>query len=157
MSRSYVRRRRTCRAAEPTPRSRAAASDGFTLIEVLVAFAVLAIVLGTVLSIFAGGLRATKHADERATAALLASSVLAATGREQPLADGFAEGVFDNGFRWRRRIEPYRVEPLVPEDSGISAYQVVVTVSWPGARPEDGVTLSTLRLASGENLGLPPR
>lgn len=151
-----MRRRRTVPAAEPPPGAAVGrASRGFTLIEVLVAFVVTSLVLAAVLGIFSGGLGTSRRADARATAALIATSVLAATGREQPLAEGVAEGVFDNGFRWRRWIEPYLVETLFAEDSGIFSYRVVVTVSWPGAGPDDGVTLSTLRIAGGEGEELP--
>jgi general secretion pathway protein I len=150
-----VRRRRTTRVTEPA--APGGADAGFTLIEVLVAFVIVAIVLAVVLGIFSGGLNTSRRADQRALAALLASSVLAATGREQPLVDGYTEGVFENGYGWRRWIEPYTVEPLFPQDVGMTAYRVTVTVNWPGARPDDGVTVSTLRLAGGETAELPPQ
>jgi general secretion pathway protein I len=132
------------RAADPPIRPRAA--GGFTLIEVLVAFVVVAVVLSLVLGVFSGGLSVSRRADDRAMAALYASSVLAATGREQPLTPGYAEGRFDDGFAWQRWIEPYLVEPLFEADAGLFAYRVVVRVRWPAAKGEDGVTVSTLRI-----------
>ncbi len=151
MSRSSVRRRPTVRAARRPP-APPPASGGFTLIEVLAALVITSLVLSIVLAIFSGGLGAAKSADERATAALIATSVLAATGREQPLVAGFAEGVFANGYRWRRWIEPYAAESLFADDAGVFAYRIVVVVGWPGTEADEGVMLSTLRIAgdSGE-------
>ncbi len=150
MSRSSVRRRQTVRAVRRPPVP-ARASGGFTLIEVLAALVITSLVLSIVLAIFSGGLGAAKRADERATAALIATSVLAATGREQPLTGGFAEGVFANGYRWRRWIEPYAAENLFADDAGVFAYRVVVVVSWPGTSADEGVMLSTLRIADSSD------
>lgn len=119
---------------------------GFTLLEVLIAFAVLALTMAAVLRIFSGGLRSIERADRYGTAALLATSVLAATGREEPFAAGDTAGDFGNGYRWHRRIEEYREEILTTEEQPLIPYAVTVVVTWDGASTEQGVRLSTLRL-----------
>ncbi len=130
---------------------------GFTLLEVLIAFAVLALTMAAVLRIFSGGLRSIERADRYGTAALLATSVLAATGREEPVAAGDTAGDFGNGYQWHRRIEEYREETLTTEEQPLIPYAVTVIVTWDGASAEQGVRLSTLRLVPIEADGIPPR
>lgn len=66
----------------------ASGQRGFSLLEVLVAFAILSIALGVLLQIFATGMRNVGLSEEYSQAALYAESILAAYGREAPLAEG---------------------------------------------------------------------
>lgn len=124
---------------------------GFTLIEVLVAFAILALALGVLLQVFSGGLNNARVSEAYTTASLLAESKLAALGAEEPLAEGQSAGRFDDRFRWRVDVRPYeeaeRSGPTEREEWPVNAFQVVVTVSWNEANEERSVSLSTLRLA----------
>ncbi len=122
-------------------------SGGFTLLEVLVAFAVLAVSLGVLFQIFSTGTRASRAAEAYTHATLLAESKLAAVGIEEPLDEGERTGEFDNGFDWRVAVRPYR--PDGQEADGprsLLAYEVGVTVSWNGGGGEKSVPLTTLRL-----------
>lgn len=80
-------------------------NDGFTLVEVVVALAVLALSLGTVLPLFSHGLGAMERAQERARAALAAQSLLARVGGDIPLAPGEYQGLDEEG-RWHLAITP---------------------------------------------------
>ncbi|HET6518572.1 MAG TPA: prepilin-type N-terminal cleavage/methylation domain-containing protein [Geminicoccaceae bacterium] len=137
---------------EPAPR-RARAAAGFTLIEVLIAFVILALALGALLPGFSTGLRGLDTADDYATAALLAESRLAAVGREEPLEEGTTAGEFDDRFRWRLDVtalpgaDPDGVLPVLP-------YGVVLTVSWDARDDERSVVIETLRLGPPPRLGL---
>jgi len=120
--------------------------NGFTLIEVLVAFTIMALMLGALLQTFATGLRSQQVAESYVTAALQARSKAAEIGQVIPIETGEHSGELDNGFQWRAVVEPY--EPATPEGvpggPRLSGYEVEVTVSWKGAR---AVSLRTLRLA----------
>ncbi len=128
---------------------------GFTLIEVMVAFVLLALVLGVLLQVFTGGLRSARVSEAYTMATLLAESKLAAVGIEEPLTAGETAGRFDDRFRWRLDVRPY--EPAhsegpaegddAPVQAALEAYEVVVTVSWDGVNEERSVSLTTLRLA----------
>jgi general secretion pathway protein I len=59
---------------------------------VLVAFVILSISLSVLLQVFATGLRNAGLADDYTRAVLYAESILAAIGREVPLAEGNAAG-----------------------------------------------------------------
>ena len=58
---------------------------GFTLLEVIVAFALLSLVLGTALTAMSGGLKAQARTDAALEQLSLAQSTLARLGRELPL------------------------------------------------------------------------
>ena len=97
---------------------------GFTLLEVMIAVAILAITLVTLLSVVTGNMRATRHARLTTTATFLARAKMVDV-EDQVLENGFstddetAEGNFkEQGhaeFRWDSLIE--RVE--LPADAAL--------------------------------------
>lgn len=118
---------------------------GFTLIEVLVAFAVLAMLLGAIYQTFSSGLNASARAERRAVAALHAQSVLAALGSGEPISQGEATGELDGGYRWQTSV---RLLESAGETARLDAFEVIVTVSWEAPLGRQGsVSLNTLRLA----------
>lgn len=126
---------------------------GFSLLEVLVAFAILGISLGALLQAFATGLRNAGVADEYSRATLYAESILAAIGRETPLGEGDRSGPIDDRFSWRSSVTPYLDDMPDPEKTKVRAYRVGVEVFWNGASQARSVTLETLRLAPAEPPG----
>ena len=118
---------------------------GFTLIEIIVSLAILAVALGALFQSFSTGLRATAVTDRQAAAVMLAQSLLDRIGQDIPLVAGEQAGVSEDGLRWSIAIVP---SPLIaPErraDSPLLPFDVAVTVAGDGGRP---LTLTTLRLA----------
>ena len=125
-----------------------ASERGFTLIEILVAFVIVALALGALLQIFATGLRSTSTAENYTIAALLAESKLAGIGIEEPLEEGDQSGEFDNGFRWATNVRSYDVGGPTLAPGAIQAFEVSVTVLWGGPMRERSVSLATLRLTT---------
>ena len=131
-------------------------SGGFTLLQVLVAFTVLAISLGVLFEIFSTGMRASRSAEEYTRATLLAESKLAAIGITDALEEGETTGDFGDGYyNWRVAVRPYRLDGSEGEGPPppIEAYEVVVTVAWGEGSSERSVSLTTLRLKSGATAG----
>ncbi len=124
-------------------------SGGFTLLEVLIAFTVLALLMTVLLRIFSDGFRGMTAAEVNATATLHAQTALAGVGAEIPLAEGEWAGVYDDGFRWRVVIEPYEEPGMIVPPRTFIAYRVVAAVE---GRHAGGVTLSSLRLAGASPL-----
>ncbi|MEM7224698.1 MAG: prepilin-type N-terminal cleavage/methylation domain-containing protein [Pseudomonadota bacterium] len=121
-----------------------AENRGFTLLEVLIAFAILAVSLGAIFQAFSSGLTQISRAERAATAALQARSLMAEVGTVIPLAAGETSGSFDDEIQWRIDIAPYEEGGEVGiQDFGVTLYEVKVVVS---DDKRDIVSLKTLRL-----------
>ncbi len=123
---------------------------GFSLLEVLVAFAILSISLGVLLQVFATGLRNAGLADDYTQATLYAESILAAIGRETPLTAGERRGPVNEQFSWRSTVTPFNEGLPEPDKAQVRAYRIQVEVYWPGRVQNRSVLLETLRLAPVE-------
>lgn len=128
------------------------ASAGFSLLELLVAFVILALTLSVMMRIFSGGLRNVGLADDYSRATLLAESRLAELG-VQPV-EGEAEGEFDKKFRWRSTIRPWvsddaDAQGVEAQPLPVRLMKIEVRVAWgeEGGKSRE-VGLSTLQLAS---------
>jgi len=121
-------------------------SKGFTLIEVLVAFAILALTLMVLLQVFGTGLRTVDASERSLMATMLARSLLDDLGAETPVVPGERSGEIGEGYRWRMEIVPSRtIAPVRSGDQSQVPYEVRVEVSWNG-RPV--TSLTTLRVAA---------
>lgn len=121
-------------------------SEGFTLIEVLVAFAILAVTLVVLLQSFGSGSRAMGTSERYLMATMLARSVLEDIGTETPVVAGERSEEIDDGYSWTIRMRPSPTIPSVKDGDNIQVpYEVQVEISWQG-RPV--TTLTTLRLVS---------
>lgn len=80
---------------------------GFTLLEVLVAFALLAAATVLLLGLLANGLRATARAERVNEAVAHARNLLDNAGRIERLRPGVQSGELDGGrFRWTLQVRP---------------------------------------------------
>jgi general secretion pathway protein I len=139
-------------------RDRPVAARGFSLLEVLAAFVVLALVGTALFRIFSGALGNASLSDEYSRATLYAESRLASPGVETPLREGVQQGTSDDGkYAWTARVEPYRAPGSTPDlDASadlmpVRLWRVAVTVNWPGVGGNDrSITLATMRLAPKE-------
>lgn len=81
---------------------------GFTLLEVIVAFALLGLALTLLLGSLSGGARQVREAELRTRAVLHAQSLLAAAGVDAPLQVGQQQGDWENGrYRWELQVQPW--------------------------------------------------
>ncbi|MEE9356363.1 MAG: type II secretion system protein [Methylococcaceae bacterium] len=125
-------------------------SQGFSLLEILVAFSILAISLGVLLKVFSSGVRTAIVSEEYAQAVQIADSLLAQTGVEEPLEETEKQGDVGGVYAWTvsvRLFEPelenYNMDllPVVP-------YLISVVVDWQEINNNRTVELTTLRLAT---------
>jgi len=130
---------------------------GFSLLEVLVAFVILALVGTALYRLFGGALNNASVAEEYSRAALLAESRLEAAAVENtPLKEGGDQGTTDDGkYSWQTKVEAY-VPPGTTADqdrlqqaAAVRLFRISVNVSWPGMLgAQRSVSLATVRLAT---------
>lgn len=134
--------------------------SGFTLIEVIVAFAVLALALTLLLGTLSGASRQVRWADDAGRASLYAQSFIDQLGVGEALAPGRQEGGFENGrFRWQLDVAPWR-DPAQPADQPqVVGAPVLLAVSlrvaW-GDTAKEQLQVSTLRLVQPDGTGSEP-
>jgi len=124
---------------------------GYTLVEVLVAFVILALALTVLLRIFSGGLRSVALSSQYAHAILVAEAQLAAADTPTALKPGTTTGRDGESFEWTRRISDYRPSPASEAGSRpVPAYLIDVDVEWQQAGKTRSVSLTGLRLGRPE-------
>ena len=123
-----------------------ASSGGFSLLEVLVAFTILAMLLGALFQVFSGGLRAASAGDSHTRATVIAQSRLAALGVGEPLQEGVTSGTVEGGFHWRVIAHPY-VDDELPVGAGIPRpFTVEIEVYWEEGGRSRSVSLTSVVL-----------
>ena len=127
---------------------------GYTLIEVIVAFAILAVALTLLLGTLSGAAKQVHWSEQAGRAALYAQSLVEQTGGAEPLRAGHREGAFEDGrYRWTLDVAPY-VDPLFPPQpardlSAPRLWQLSLTMQWgDGNDPRQRIALQSLRLVT---------
>ena len=109
-------------------------APGFTLFEVLVAVAVVAIALVTFMGLHLHSLDDTIRAQDLTTAVLLAQAKLAAMGEfpDTGEATGKFEGPELERFQWITAVTEQILPPLDPSSGGkqVTVRHLAVTVRW---------------------------
>lgn len=121
---------------------------GFSLLEILVAFAILALSLGVLLRIFGGGGQIAAVADEYSRSIVVAESLMNSLGVEIPLEPGEREGDVDEIYHWTLNVHPYPLDAVVTGTAQppFIPYWVDLSVSWGDADDPRAFDLKTLRL-----------
>ena len=101
------------------------------MLEVLVAFSILAISLGILLKIFSSGINTAMIAEEYTVATQIAESLMAKTGIEEPLVVGESSGTEVEKYDWRVTVENIS-NPASDEENDDAAelLAVQVIVEW---------------------------
>lgn len=126
------------------PRGR---EGGFTLIEIMAAFMVFALLFGVTLQILSTSVGNTRLSGEYTQAALWAQSKLDGLGLEQMIEPGVTQGSFNDAYDWTLEIN----ETEVVDERGLDAqdelpialYHVRLVVEWGEGRRE--AVFETLR------------
>ena len=126
-----------------TPRR---ACRGFSLLEVLVAFTILAMLLAALFQVFSAGLNAARAGDRFTRAAVIAQSRLAAVGMVEPLQEGVSSGSTDDTYHWRVTVGEYLDDQLPLIDAVLQPLTVVVEVYWEEGGNARSVSLTSMLL-----------
>jgi general secretion pathway protein I len=119
-------------------------AQGFTLIEVLVAFTILVLSIGALMPGFSLGFASIRAGTDTLRGLAYAQSLIDGTGHRGVITQGDFQDRLDNGrFETRLEVHPYGEE----SGQGSKLYTVKATVSWKDGRANRNVTISTLRFA----------
>ena len=127
--------------AVPDPRARRGTA-GFTLIEVLVALAVVAASLGAIAMVAGTSLRGTRALERRVALLETARAVETGIPNRDLLQPGRTEGEIA-GHRWQMDVQPLQLAGL-PENAPWTPFDIRIRVRGPGG---EMVALETVRLA----------
>lgn len=123
---------------------------GFTLLEVLVAFAIVAISLAAMIRAAGFGMNALHQSDRYEEALSRARSHIAALAPGIETLPPVRDGDDGGGYRWHLAISPFTAPiPLAtdrPATATPALYAVAVTISWRDGETDRSVTLRTERL-----------
>ena len=122
--------------------------NGFTLLEVLIAFTMLAVIFATTMEIIAGSARNTRKASDNTLVALYAQSKLDELGLLEKLEEGSSDGDFDDNTSWSLDVVPFDVpyEGDVNQDfSAVELMEVTLVVTTERGGRQRHTEFKTLR------------
>lgn len=101
--------------------------QGFTLIEVVVAFAIFALAVGAIYGLFRSSVRRSAQADQREVFLLAAQSRLTQLRAQSGAWQTEQTGMTPEGLSWRTTVMPFKTD--IAENSAWQAVAVTVSVS----------------------------
>ena len=116
---------------------------GFTLLEVVVAMAIVGLGIVTLLELFSSGLRLGTKSSERTEAILYGRQVMDEALIHREVARGREDGSFENKYRWVLRRDPLREESVLELSSGWELEQLTLEMG-------NLVHMKTIRLVKKE-------
>jgi len=132
-------------------------SQGFTLLEVMLAFVIFALSFAVVLEIMAGSMRSVMRAGEDTEVALFAQSLMELVGSEIPVEEGQYSGIGMDRYQWEMSIAFYdaggeaddaggggMITQELAEMSGIELYRVDLYLDWETGRRQRDLHFSTI-------------
>ena len=119
--------------------------DGFTLLELMVALALLALLMAPAFQSLSAALDRLGRGRVAAEALVLAQSTLDRVGNDIPVGEDEVRGRTGDGFTWVVQTAPYGGPR--PGTGWLTGYVVQVTVAWMDRRTLRQVQLNTVKLA----------
>ena len=135
-------------------RNRATSRAGFTLIEVLVALAILSVGLTVIIELFAGGLRLARTSEEYTKAVNYARIKMEEIAVKSKMEEGSEEGKFDETFRWQVGVKKVDVLPIEKKPDlkiPVELFQVQVRVIWKSGSKERSTYVESYRTIKVED------
>ena len=139
-----------------TPIHNVCSTTGFTLIEIVVALAILGIGLTVIIELFSGGLRLGRTSEEYTRAMGYARMKMEEITSKRNIQEGTDEGDFDNTFHWQMDVQKIDLLPI-PKDTDlkppVDLFFVKVNVLWKSGSKERSASLETYKTRKSEDTG----
>jgi general secretion pathway protein I len=116
-----------------TPGRDVYSTTGFTLIEIVVALAILGIGLTVIIELFSGGLRMGRASEEYTKAVNYARMKMEEMAVKEEVEEGIEEGEFDETYRWQVGVKKVNILPVEKETDfkpPVEFFQVKINVIW---------------------------
>jgi general secretion pathway protein I len=129
-------------------RSASISTTGFTLMEVLVALAILGIGLTVIIELFSGGLRLARTSVEYTKAVNYGRTKLVEVALNDTMEEGSEEGEFDETYRWQvgvRKVDVLYLEPTTDYKPPAELYQIEINVIWKSGFKERSTRIETYK------------
>jgi general secretion pathway protein I len=122
--------------------------NGFTLIEVVVALAILGIALTAIIELFSGGLRLARTSVEYTKAINIARMKMEEITSQQKIKEGVNEGKYDDTFRWQvgiKRTDILQIEKDSDFKPPIELFQIRVDILWKSGAKERSASVESYK------------
>ncbi len=127
---------------------------GFTLIEVVVALAILGIGLTIIIELFSGGLRLGRTSMEYTKAVNYARMKMEETMAKSAIEEGTQEGESDDKtFRWQmgvNKVDLLTIDKSVDYKPPIELFKVKIDVFWKSGSKEKSTSVESLKVMKPE-------
>ena len=121
-------------------------NDGFSLLEVIVALAIMAMGFVTVLQLFSGSIRSVSLSEQYLKGTTLAHSKLGELEVNNYSVTEY-EGIFpdEKNYRWQLQVSPH-TSPLNSKENNIQLSEVTLNVLWEDAGKTRDIQINTLKV-----------
>ncbi len=118
-------------------------SNGFTLIETLVAVMILSISLVVVMQLFSGGLKANRISNDYSYGIFHAREKMEELLLSPDLLPGSSSGDFNDGYQWNAVVDFIGEEDEISKRMPVSTMSIKLDVSWKAGDREKHYSLAT--------------
>ncbi len=128
--------------------------NGFTLLEVVVALAILGIGLTVIIELFSGGLRLVKTSEEYTKAITYAHMKMEEISLKPPLDEGTEEGKFDEIYRWQVGVKKWNLLPVEKEGGfkpPAELFKVKLSITWKSGSKERTIDIESFKTIKPED------
>ena len=135
-------------------RQKAKSNKAFTLIEVVIALAILGIGLTVIIELFSGGLRLARTSVEYTKAVNYACMKMEEIMSKDTMEEGVEEGELEDPFRWEVEVKKMDILPFEKSSEfkpPVDLFQVKVNVLWKSGSKDRSTSIESYKtIKSGE-------
>lgn len=131
-------------------------TTGFTLIETVVALAILGIGLTVIIELFSGGLRLGRTSEEYTRAMGYGRMKMEEIISKRNIKEGTDEGDFDKTFRWQVDVKKIDLLPVGKDldlKPPVDLFLVKVNILWKSGSKERSASLETYKTSKSVDTG----